>query len=230
MTEWSTVHSRTPRAGSLEPAAALVVALLLASLRPALAQEAPLPPAPAANERGTAARFLSGAAVAFAIHEAGHIVAGLALDARPRAQRIDYGMIPFFAIHHRPVPPRQEFVISSAGFWAQHAGSEWLLSAHPNLRRERSPLLKGMLAFNLATSAVYAVAAIGKLGPPERDTRGIAISLGQDGASEPAVGLLILGPALLDGYRYLRPEQQWAKWTSRGLKIAGVALVIAAAR
>jgi hypothetical protein len=87
-----------------------------------------------------------------------------------------------------------------------------------------------MLAFNLAASAVYSVAAFGRFGPPERDTRGMAITVGDDGIPEPVIGLLVLAPAALDGYRYLKPHATWAKWASRGAKIAGVALTIAAGR
>lgn len=112
----------------------------------------------------------------------------------------------------------------------QHAGSEWLLSTRPHLRRESAPFLKGVLAFNLATSAVYATAAIGKLGPPERDPLGMAASLGKKGWPEPAVGVLILAPAILDGYRYLNPDQKWAAWVSRGVKAAFLALTLVAGR
>jgi hypothetical protein len=202
--------------------------LLLAALRPAAAQEA-APREPAESPRRPTARFLAGAVAGFGLHETAHVVAGLSFDARPRARAISYGVVPFFAIDHRTVSPRQELVISSAGFWAQHLSSEWLLSTRPRLRGERAPLLKGVLAFNLAASAVYGVAAFGGFGPLERDTRGIAMSVGDDGMAEPIVGVLIAGPALLDGYRYLRPESRWATWASRGMKAAGVALIAAAA-
>ena len=67
--------------------------------------------------------------------------------------------IPFFAITHEPVTPLKEFTISSAGFWVQHAGSEYLLSRRPNLRGEHAPVAKGLLAFNVLTSVMYAGAA-----------------------------------------------------------------------
>src|SRR5207245_1216481 len=143
---------------------------------------------------------------------------------------IDYGPAPLFAIVHDPVTRRREFVISSAGFWMQHTGSEWILNARPRLKDEDAPFLKGVLAFNIGTSLVYSAAAFGRFGPPERDTRGVASSLGKDGIPEPVVGLLVLGPAALDAYRYVRPDAAWAKWTSRGAKIAMVVLTIAAGR
>ena len=172
--------------------------------------------------------FLAGAATGFGLHEAGHVLTSALFGAQPRVRGVEPHPVPFFAIVHDPVSRRQEFVISSSGFWVQHATSEWILSARPAIAHESAPFLKGMLAFNLGASTVYGIAAFARSGPPERDTRGIAVSLGRGGVPEPAVGLLVLGPAILDGYRYLRPESMWAKWTSRALKIAGVALIAAA--
>jgi hypothetical protein len=174
--------------------------------------------------------FVAGGAAALGLHEAGHVLAGVSFGAHPRVQSIASGPVPFFAIRHDPVSRRQEFVISSAGFWAQHAVSEWVLGARPNLAHERAPFLKGVLAFNIGASVVYGVAAFARSGPPERDTRGMAVSLGKDGVPEPLVGALVLAPALLDGYRFLRPGSTWAKWTSRGCKIAAVALTMAAGK
>ena len=121
-------------------------------------------------------------------------------------------------------------MISSAGLWMQYADSEWILTAKPDIRHEHAPYLKGILAFDLATSTVYSIAAFGTFGPPERDTRGMAVSLGKDGWPEPVVGVLVLAPAALDGYRYFHPEAKWAKWGSRGAKILSVALTLAAGR
>lgn len=174
--------------------------------------------------------FLGGAATGFVVHEAGHVIFSVAFDAHPRARRLDYGHIPFFAIGHDPVTRRQEFVISSSGFWMQHASSEWVLTARPDLARERGPFLKGLLAFNIGASLVYSAAAFGRFGPPERDTLGMATTLGEDGVPEPVVGVFILAPAVLDGYRYLHPKSRWAKWASRGAKVAGVALTIVAGK
>lgn len=175
-------------------------------------------------------RFLAGAAAGLAIHEVGHVTFGAALDAHPRVKSISYGPLPFFSIDHDPVGRRGEFAISSAGLWFQQASAEWLLTRHPRLADEAAPALKGAFAFHLVTSAVYGVAAFGRLGPPERDTRGMAESLGRRGVAEPAIGWLVLAPAALDGYRYLRPNSVWARWASRSAKIAGVALTLAAGR
>ena len=174
--------------------------------------------------------FLGGAAAGLGIHESGHVLFGAALGAHPSVVRINYGGVPFFAIHHDDVPRRREFVISSAGFWMQHAGSEWLLSTRPRLRQERAPFAKGVFAFNLGTSFVYAASAFGRLGPPERDPRGIAASLGRRGVPEPVVGGLVLAPALLDWYRYKHADPRAARWASRGAKLAAVFLTLAAGR
>src|SRR5262245_36864811 len=61
--------------------------------------------------------FLGGAATGLAVHESGHLIFGASFGANPRIDRIDYGPIPFFAVHHDEVSRRKEFVISSAGFW-----------------------------------------------------------------------------------------------------------------
>jgi hypothetical protein len=174
--------------------------------------------------------FLAGAATGLGIHEAGHVALGAALGANPRIRGLDYGPIPFFVIRHDPVSSRREYAISSAGFWMQHAGSEWLLTERPNLRQESAPFAKGVLAFHLGASALYGIAAFARVGPPERDTRGMAISLGKDGVPEPVIGVLVLAPAALDAYRYARPDSRWAAWASRGAKIAVVALTMAAGR
>jgi hypothetical protein len=123
------------------------------------------------------------------------------------------------------VTPRQEFTISSAGFWVQHGTSELLLTRRPHLRKEHAPFEKGILAWNVVASAAYSGAALARTGPPERDTRGMATSLR---VGEPWMGALVLAPAVLDTFRYVRPEARWARWTSRSLKVAAVLLTAAA--
>lgn len=193
--------------------AALLSALgLLPS--PASAQDTPAGDRPL--ER--AGRFLLGGAAGLVVHEAGHAVTNLALGEVPGFERLDYGVIPFFAITHDPVSRRREYLISSSGFHAQHLANEWLLSRRPHLRDTRAPFAKGWLTFNLATSAVYTTAAFGRLGPPERDTRGMAASVGRAGIPEPVIGVLIAAPAVLDAVRYVKRDPAWARWTSRAVK------------
>lgn len=156
-------------------------------------------------------------------HESGHIAVDLALGQKPGLRGVDFHGIPFFAITHAPgLPRRQEFAISSAGFWVQHAENEWLLHRRPPLRDARAPFAKGLLAFNLLTSAAYAGAAFAKTGPVERDTRGIAASSRVD---ERVIGALVLAPALFDAWRYYHPGARWAARASRGTKIGMVLLI-----
>jgi len=169
-------------------------------------------------------QFLAGAALGLAAHEGGHLVLDFAFDARPRITKVEFGGIPFFAINHRPdLSPRREFAVSSAGFWVQESWNEYLLTRRPDLRFEHAPLAKGALAFNVLNSIGYGVVALARAGPVERDTRGMADAAGID---ERAIAAVVLLPALLDGYRYFRPEARWAKWASRAAK-AGTVLLIA---
>ncbi len=168
------------------------------------------------------AKFLGGAAAGLGVHELGHILAGAAVGADMRLKKVDFKGIPFFAITHvANLSRRQEYVVSSAGFWAQYAASEWILSARPHLKAERRRFAEGVLTFHVGTSVMYAGAAFAKAGPYERDTRAMAESLG---ISERWVGLLVLVPAVLDTYRYFHPEAAWAAWTSRGVKALTVGL------
>ncbi len=168
--------------------------------------------------------FLAGAAVALGAHEGGHLLFDAVFRADPGIGKVDFHGIPFFAITHRSgLSPRRELTISSAGFWVQHAGSEWLLTRRPRLKDERAPFAKGVLAFNVLASAAYAGAAFARTGPSERDTRGIASSAG---LAEPLVGGMILAPAVLDGWRYFHPDAAWAVWASRAVKVGMVLLVL----
>jgi len=205
--------------------------LLAASVASAQGPAPPDAPAPKSESRvKSMASFLAGGAAGLVVHESGHVVLSGAFGAHPRVRPLEGSAIPFFKIVHDPVSRRREFVISSAGFWMQHASSEWILTKNPGLRRQHAPFQKGVLAFNLGASAMYSVVALSRHGAAERDTRGIAASLGRNGVGEPIVGLMVLAPAVLDGYRYLNPNAKWAVWTSRAAKIASVALVMAAGR
>lgn len=172
------------------------------------------------------ARFFAGAALGLGFHESAHLIADEAFRANPGVRKVSAGFFPFFAITHEPVSPTEEFVISSAGFWAQHIGSELSLSRHPHLREEHAPVLKGLLVFNVVTSAIYSGAAFTRHGPVERDTRGIALSAAID---ERWVGVTILAPAVLDAARYYRPNSRILRWASRAAKVSGTLLIFKAA-
>jgi hypothetical protein len=182
---------------------------------------------PASAQQSVGERFgkvILGGVAGLGVHEGGHLVANWAFEEKVRVKKVDYKGIPFFALSHAPdLSPRREYVVSSAGFWAQYLYSEQILTHHPNLKAEQSPFRKGMLTFHVVTSLVYSGAALGKTGPIERDTRGMATSRRID---ERWIGVLVLAPALLDVYRYFNPDARWATWTSRGVKMGTVALVI----
>jgi len=195
----------------------LVAAVLLAAL-----------PGPAsAQSLKNTAQLIGGAAVGLALHESSHVVADFASGVPPGVKKVTFGPIPFFAITHDAVGPGREFVISSAGFWMQHAVSELLLTRHKDLRAEDAPVLKGLLAFNVLTSFAYAGAAFARTGPNERDTRGMAVSAGID---EPVIGAAILAPAVLDTVRYFGIRNRWVVWGSRAAKIGGAMLIVKAIR
>lgn len=145
-------------------------------------------------------------------------------DADPRLESVDFHGVPFFALTHRKqLSPRREVVVSSAGFWVQHATNEWLLTKRPDLRREPAPFAKGVFAFNVLTSMAYSGAAFARTGPFERDTRGMADAARMD---ERWVGAMVLAPAVLDTWRYFRPDSKLAVWLSRGAKVGMLVLVV----
>ncbi|HSL22590.1 MAG TPA: hypothetical protein VK886_13735 [Vicinamibacterales bacterium] len=200
---------------------------LAAFAGPASGQEArPAGENGAGREAATALAFLGGAITGLAAHEASHVALDYAFDARPGVKRVDFGWIPFFAITHREVSRRREFAIASAGFWAQHAVDEWVLTRRPQLRRERAPFAKGALAFGVLTSFAYGGAAFARAGPAERDTRGMALSAAPGGIDERWIGALVLAPAALDAYRYFAPDARWAVWASRVVKVGLVLMVM----
>lgn len=170
--------------------------------------------------------WVAGAATGLVVHESGHVFAGWTFTAHPGVKSIHYAGVPFFAVTHQHVPRRTEFVISSAGFWTQHAGAEWILTRYPNLRRDGPTLAKGMLLFDITTSLLYTGGAAARLGPPEGDALGMTNSLGAHGWPEPLVGAFILAPALFDGVRYFAPGRRWATWGARGSKVAFMALTV----
>lgn len=171
--------------------------------------------------------FLAGGALGLGLHESGHLLFDVLFDADPGIKPVSFGPLPFFAITHREVSPVRELTIASAGFWMQHASSEWILTRDPDLRERRAPVRKGILAFNIAASSAYGVAALAKIGPSERDTRGMARALQID---EGWVGVMLVAPAALDVWRYYRPESRTARWSSRAIKAGMVLLILSAKR
>jgi hypothetical protein len=202
-----------------------MVAGIAATVEPALAQQSPHQSASLSEHSATSRLgiFLGGAAVALGAHESGHLLFDEIFNAHPGVSKVSFHGIPFFAItHDGGLSPRKEFVIDSAGFWVQEAGNELIFARHPDLRHEHDPFVKGVFAFNVLASVGYAGAAFARTGPLERDTRGMADSRRW---KEPAIGALILLPALLDAVRYYHHDAEWAVWGSRAAKIGGVILI-----
>lgn len=207
-----------------------ILPLFLASARPASADSQASTPAARTETSRTVSTlsFLGGAAAGLLVHEGGHLLFDVAFDADPGFRRVEFAGVPFFAVTHRDgLSPRREFTVSAAGFWVQSAAAEWVLTARPGLRRERAPFAKGVVAWSIASSAAYAAAAFGTVGPPERDTRGMAMSAGMP---EPWVGTLLLVPAVCDVWRYFDPDARWPRWISRAAKVGLVLMVIPSRR
>jgi hypothetical protein len=175
------------------------------------------------NRAASVGSFLAGALTGLAAHEGGHLLMNVVFDADPGIERVDFHGIPFFAITHRPdLSSNQEYIVSAAGFWVQHATNEWMLTRHPSLRSERAPFKKGLFAFNVLASVAYAGAAFAQTGPDQRDTRGMAIASRID---EPWIGAFILAPAAFDLWRYYDPGAKLPVWLSRAAKVGVVLLV-----
>jgi len=204
---------------------AVIGVLAAAVATAAAAQPTSAAPAPPNENRGVdLVKFLGGGLLGFGLHETAHVIFDELFDAQPHLKSVHFGPIPFFAITHRSdLSSRREFMVSSAGFWMQEGLNEWLLARRPPIRDQRTGLMKGLLAFNILNSVGYALVAFAEAGPPERDTRGMAASIH---VPEPIIGAVVLAPAVLDGYRYFTRSSGWAAWTSRGVKVASVALVI----
>jgi hypothetical protein len=197
---------------------------LVASAQPSSAEQSLQTAPPDEHRVADTVKFLAGGVFGLAIHESGHLLLDAVFDASPTIEGVRFGPFPFFAITHRnDLSPRREFAISSAGFWMQDLSSEWLLTKRPTLHDVSAPVAKGLLAFNVLNSVGYACVAFARAGPFERDTRGMAESIGVD---ERAIGALVLAPAVLDAIRYFNPEARWAKWASRAAKAGSVLLVV----
>ncbi|NQT13287.1 MAG: hypothetical protein HQ582_11095, partial [Planctomycetes bacterium] len=157
-------------------------------------------------------------------HESGHLIANLAVGSNPDLKGVEFSIVPFFTIEPgRKLSDREHYITASAGFNAQHIINEWLLEKHPNLRNEDEPFLKGLATFNFWLTVGYSATAFAGYGPDERDTKGMADSLGW---SEDSIGALILVPSLLDAYRYKHPDAKWARRASRLSKIIILGLAL----
>ncbi|MDC4226330.1 MAG: hypothetical protein MPW15_19275 [Candidatus Manganitrophus sp.] len=139
--------------------------------------------------------FCAGGAAGFILHEGAHalVAESLGFDARLESRGKP---IPFIVVRYdlvstkdengqirytdeagRPVSDgaQKQYAIASAGINSQNITSEIILTLHPNLREERRPFLKGVLAFDIVVSAGYAL--IGRK-DPDGDLRGMSEALG----------------------------------------------------
>lgn len=192
-------------------ARALAVSCLLAWPAVALAQDAaPSTASPPEAELTThtdrsataIATFLAGGALGRGLHEAGHLLMVSAFRTDPGVTKVGFGPLPFFVITHGDA--RRRRIHDFSGGVLGPARVERVAS-HPAARP--------------APGATF--------GPYERDTRAMADALD---ISEPWVGVMILAPAALDTWRYMRPQSRWAAWSSRALKVGAVLIVVRAAR
>ena len=186
------------------------------------------------HDLSTLGIFLGGAAVAFFAHESGHVVTNLAYGNVPRLVPITtFGFIPFVAIAGDIrcddamcyTRDNKEFgggragkyVIVTAGFTVQHLTTELLLSLEPHLRYRRAPFRKGVLAFDILVSVGYALSTWTRT----EDTFGDSgTAADTSGIPRDVFAALLITPALIDTYRFLRPDShsRWLPYASRASK------------
>jgi hypothetical protein len=228
----------------LRLALAAALSMVPLAVRDARADEAqPTPDATGSDSRGLGWRdvalFAGGAATAFAAHEAGHVVANLALGNTPHVESVSFlGFVPFFAVSpgiscfrndgcvnrdgaRFGAGQRGLLLILLAGFDVQHVTDEVLLTNDPALRLHHAPFRTGLLAFNTMTSAAYAIANLGGFEPVAGDLHS---AFSDTRASRAWTTGLLLGIAGLDVARWIKPENRWLAWISRGAKVAFLGL------
>ena len=128
--------------------------------------------------------------------------------------------------HHAPIgsAAAQEFTISSAGFWVQNATNEWLLTKRPRLRLRARALREGRLRLQRrrvrrCTRSRHSR----KRDPPERDTRGMAVS---SRIEKPWIGAIVLAPAVFDTWRYFDPDSRAGRCGCRAPRRSGAVLLV----
>lgn len=171
-----------------------------------------------------------GAATAFVGHELGHVTADLVTGHTPRFLPTKTGPFPFFAISPccGPLTNAEQYYIASAGFVVGQVSSELILQIMPRIRSRRAPFLKGVLLFDSALAIGYAVMGFlevkwPNIGPPQADINSMARALG---AQPWQVGIYLLGPAIVDIYRYFVPRSQFAPWVSVTQKVMMVGFTL----
>lgn len=193
----------------------LLAALLVVPPRAALAA----PPREADFRRvGDYFLFLLGAGVGLGLHEGTHVLFDYALDAKPEVTPVSLGPFPFFAIQPTGIKNNQHrYAIAMSGFMMQDLYSELILQLDPRLRGQRRAFQKGLLWFHILLTTGYAITGFAGIGPAQSDVNTMSRALG---VPPWAIGLLLIGPAATDAYRYFVPDSRWAPWVSMGGKLS----------
>jgi hypothetical protein len=195
-----------------------------------LAQEAPSDEPPGLGT--TVGLAAAGAVTAFLLHETGHVLANLMLGNVPHFRgTMVWGFFPFFVIapditcrgdscvkrdgQHFASGRNGGYFIVTAGFNIQNLTNEILLTNDPYLAERYAPFRKGLLAFNLFLSTIYALGTYTGLEAPNGDLRGASQ---HSGIHEAWLATLLMVPTVLDAYRYFHPTATWAAWVSRAGK------------
>ena len=171
-----------------------------------------------------------GAATGFVGHELGHVTADLVTGHTPRFVPTKTGPFPFFAISPccGTLSHAEAYYIASAGFAVGDVSSELILQVMPKIRSRRAAFLKGVLLLDVGLALGYALTGFlesrwPNIGPPQSDINSMARALG----AEPwQVGIYLVGPALIDVYRYFVPRSSFAPWVSLQGKALMVGLVL----
>ncbi len=104
-------------------------------------------------------------------------------------------------------------------FWTQELTSDLLQSQHRDSQARTCALREGDAGLRHPhVDRLRRHGVSRRRGLCSATLAGWAVSLN---APEPAMGALILTPAVLEAYRYVRPESRWAKWAAR-IAAAGV--------
>jgi hypothetical protein len=165
----------------------LVALLALAFLRPLAAQTADS----AIARKGGRKAWLLGAVTSLAAHEAGHVVASLAMGRHP-SLRMDKGRPTIFSGINITGEPHKQLVFSSAGLVVQAILDELML----DLPHGDSPFKRGVIASGIGTVLFYIT--LGRNGA----VSDIALIARTSGLSKGQVSLIAGGVAAMHGARF----------------------------
>lgn len=154
-----------------------------------------------------AAGFIGGAAVAYGIHEGGHIVAARITGTRLTWETCTDNQL-FEYIPPYDISKGDGIALYSAGIIAQEISSEVILRAHVR----HTPLVRGIMAWNVANPIAYATSFWFLNGHGDLD--GIRDCAGRKTANLVAAGMVAV--AVWQGVRFFG-EETWAPtWMTSG--------------